>query len=203
MTSVIIKINLIRYSYFTWHGEHQLLVDIPHRNKILGALLNILLIQRAFVLKNVQIRHGDGEDFAESSEAAAFQPAQQLRQPRYNAQVQREPLGHQNVFNHHAGLGVERGMVEEVEAVDEHLVRLAEELGGGGVEEAEGAQHLEAQLLLLHVSVRDGQGAAQDVPAAGQQEGQHHLQSALLHKSTADKKRRSFFNELGTTSVVC
>ncbi len=179
-------INVFKASiilFFTWNREHQLLIDIAHRHKIIRPLLDILLVQRALVLENIQIRHRDGKDFAKGGQPPALQPRQQLRQPRNNAKIERAALRHENVLNNQAGLGVQRRMVEQMEAEDENLVRFSEKFRGVCVQKAEGAEHLQTQLFELDFGVGDWQRVAEDVPAAGQQVCQHGLHSALLHKS--------------------
>ena len=102
------------------------------------------------------------------------------------------------MLNEEAGLGVQGRVVEEVEAEDEHLVRLAEELRGSRVEKAEGAEHLQAELLQHHVRLEDGTRVAQDVAAASKQQREDHLQTSLFHKSEVGKRDRAKLSQVNT-----
>ena len=132
----------------SWHRENQLLIDIPHWDESYTALLDVLLVQGGLVLKNVKIADGDSKQLAEAGQLASLKPCQDLLQVRDGTQVERGLPGHQDMFNHLAGLLIEGGMNKLMKAKDEKLVSLSQQLWCLLVEKAELAQHLKQQLAL-------------------------------------------------------
>ena len=94
----------------SWHRENQLLIDIPHRDESNTSLLDVLLIQRRLVFKDVQVTDSDSQQLAEAGQLASLKPCQDLLQVRDGTQVEGGLSGHQDVLNHLAGLLIEGGV---------------------------------------------------------------------------------------------
>ena len=133
------------------HRENQLLIDIPHRDEGYTALLDVLLIQGRLVFKDVQVTDSDRQQLAEAGQLASLEPCQDLLQVRDGAQVEGGLSGHQDVFNHLAGLLIEGGMNKLVKAEDEKLVSLPQQLWCLLVQQAELTQHLTKDQLTLNI----------------------------------------------------
>ena len=112
----------------SWHRENQLLIDVPHWDESHTALLDVLLIQGGLVLKDVQVTDGDSQQLAEACQLPSFKPCQDLLQVRDGAQVEGGFSGHQDVFNHLAGLLIEGGVDQLVKAEDEKLISFPKQL---------------------------------------------------------------------------
>ena len=134
----------------SWHRENQLLIDIPHRDESHTALLDVLLVQGGLVLKDVQAADSDGQQLAETGQLASLKPCQDLLQVRDGTQVEGGLPGHQDMFNHLARLLIEGGMNKLVKAKYEQLVRLSKQLWCLFVQQAELAQHLTSNHLILN-----------------------------------------------------
>ena len=126
----------------SWHRENQLLIDIPHRDEGYTALLDVLLIQRRLVFKDVQVTDSDSQQLAEAGQLASLKPCQDLLQVRDGTQVEGGLSGHQDVFNHLAGLLIEGGVDKLVKAEDEKLISFSQQLWCLLVQQAKLAQNL-------------------------------------------------------------
>ena len=112
----------------SWDRENQLLIDIPHRDESHTALLDVLLIQGRLVFKDVQVTDGDSQQLAEAGQLPSLELCQDLLQVGDGTEVEGGLSRHQDVFNHLAGLLIEGGMDQLVEAEDEKLVSLPQQL---------------------------------------------------------------------------